>query len=421
MRRKDVSRAAVAALGAAALHSGAAMAQDYDRGRNVSVLERERQDYDAIGINVGGFSLFPRLDARGVYSSNVFASETNEKSDVFFAFDPSLEARSNWGRHQLQAEAGLRLRRFVENESEDQDGWVARALGRLDIHGESYATGMLEAERIYEERGAEDFPGAAAEPLPIDLWGAAVRGVAQFNRARVSGGVHYRELDFRNVSAIGGGRLDTSGRDRDTTTVDLKGEWAVSPDTAAFAQVTFTDTNYWEEGPLFGPSRDSEETTYLVGANFDLTALVRGEVGVGFVNRKYASFGEVEGFAMRGTVEYFPTQLTTITGTLRRTVEDSVFSTVTGGYFSTGGSLRVDHEFRRNILLMAFADYEQQDFSGADRTDEVYTVSAGLTYLLNRSVGLNANVGHTERDSGGRDRFRSFSETRASIGVVLQR
>lgn len=420
MRRKMVSRAAVTALGVAALHAVPAAAQDYDRGRNVSVLERERQDYDAIGINVGGFSLFPRLDARTVYSSNVFASETNEQSDVFLALDPTLEARSNWGRHQLQADAGLRLRRYTDFDSENQDGWFARALGRLDIHGESYATGLLEAERTYEERGAEDFPGAAAEPLPIDIWGAALRGVAQFNRARLSGGVHYRELDFENVPAIGGGTLDTSGRDRNTTTVDVKGEWGVSPDTAAFAQLTFTDIDYWEEGLLFGPSQDSEETQVLVGANFDLTALMRGEVGIGFVNREYASFGEVEGFAMRGTVEYFPTQLTTLTGTLRRSVEDSAYQGA-GGYFATGGSLRVDHEFRRNILLMGFADYEQQDFSQVDRTDEVFTISAGITYLLNRSVGLNANIGHTERESEGADRFRSFSETRASIGVVLQR
>lgn len=420
MRPQYLSRAALTALGLASLHAGGAAAQDYDRGRNVSVLERERQDYDAIGINTGGFSVFPRLDARTVYTSNVFASERREQSDVFLALDPTVEVRSNWGRHQLQADAGLRLRRYSDWGSEDQDGWFARALGRLDVYGESYLNGLLEAERIYEERGAEDAPGNAAEPLPIDIWGVAVRGVAQFNRARLSGGVHYRELDFENVRAIGGGTLDTSGRDRTTTTVDVKGEWGVSPDTAAFAQLTFTDIDYWEEGLLFGPSRDSEETAVLVGANFDLTALMRGEVGLGYVSRDYVSSSAVEGFAMRGTVEYFPTQLTTITGTLRRSVEDSVFQS-SSGYFATGGSLRVDHELRRNILLMAFADYEHQDFSDVDRTDKVYTISAGLTYLLNRTVGLNANIGHTERQSDGVDRLRSYSETRASIGVVLQR
>jgi hypothetical protein len=147
---------------------------------------------------------------------------------------------------------------------------------------------------------------------------------------------------------------------------------------------------------------------------------MRGEVGLGYVSRDYVSSSAVEGFAMRGTVEYFPTQLTTITGTLRRSVEDSVFQS-SSGYFATGGSLRVDHELRRNILLMAFADYEHQDFSDVDRTDKVYTISAGLTYLLNRTVGLNANIGHTERQSDGVDRLRSYSETRGSIGVVLQR
>jgi len=428
MRVDEVVRAAAAGLGCALVLSGAVSAQEYDRGRNVSVLERERKDYDAIGVHAGGFSIFPRLDTRVVYSSNVFAAATNEVSDHYVALTPTVEARSNWNRHQLQAEGGLRLKRYADRSSENQDGWFLRTNGRLDIHGDSYATALLQRERLYEERGEPDASGLAAEPLPIDAWQANLRGVGQFNRLRLGAGVVYRDLDFQNVPRIGGGVFGTAGRDRNSRTYDVKAEWAISPDTAVFGQLVYADIDYGQgrlldtSGVLVAPDRDSKETGVLLGANFDLSALVRGEVGAGYVRRKYQepTFRDVSGLSVKGMVEYFPTQLTTVTANARRTVEDSI-QTNASGFFATGAGVRVDHEFRRNILLNAAADYETQEYDGIDRTDKVTTLSAGATYLVNRTVGVNASVGRVSRDSSGAQQFRSYDELRASIGVILQR
>ena len=427
MRFNEGVYAVAAGIGCAVLMFGSVSAQEYDRGRNVSVLERERKDYDALGVHVGSFSVFPKLDARLVYSSNVFADETNEQSDQYLAFNPNVEARSNWSRHQLQADVGLRLRRYADNTGEDQDGWYARTTGRLDIFGSSYATAMVEAERLYEERGSSDFPGGAAEPLPIDAVGFNLRGVGQFSRMRLSVGGAYRELDFDNVPLVFNPTfplltiLDTSGRDREITTLDTKAEWAVSPDTAVFGQVQYIQTNYRRDAAPF-QNRDSEETGVTVGANFDLSALIRGEIGAGYLRRSYddPAFGDVSGLSFQGVVEYFPTQMTTLTLNVRRSVEDSVL-VGTSGYFLTGAGLRVDHEFRRNILLNAVVDYEDQSFDSIDRSDQITSFSAGGTYLLNRTVGLNANIGYVNHDSSGLARYRSFDETRASIGIILQR
>lgn len=423
MRAFQLKTALLTSVGAAMLLAGAAQAQDYNRSRNVSVLERQRDDYDALGVRAGGFTLFPRLETRAVYSSNVYATDVNEQSDVFLAIEPSVEARSNWGRHQLNADAGLRVRKYNDITTDDQTGWFTRAQGRLDVHGESYFTGLVEAERLYEDRGAADFPGAAAKPLPIDLLGASLRGVAQLNRVRLSAGAGIRELDFDNVPTISGGVLDTRGRDRTQATGDIKVEWAISPDSAAFVQVAQTSIDYKAALGVIGAQRDSEETQVLAGANFDLAALLRGEVGVGYVTREYDAFGSVDGLAIRGKIEYFPTRLTNLTLTMSRSVEDSQsFGGVgAGGYFVTAGGVRIDHELQRNILLNAQANYETQEFSGVDREDKVYSVSVGGTYLVNRTVGLNANLGHIARNSEGLNRYRDFDETRASIGVVLQR
>jgi hypothetical protein len=444
MRVDEVVRAAAAGLGCALVLGGVAVAQEYDRGRNVSVMERERKDYDAIGVHVGGFSVFPRLDTRLVYSSNVFATDSNKTADSYLALTPSVEARSNWSRHQLQGDAGLRLRRFADTTALNENGWYVHTNGRLDIHGDSYATATLGAERTFEEPGSTNFPGNAAKPIPINQWTAGVRDVTQLNRLRLSAGAVYQDLDYHNVPIVFDPAnptlttVDTGGRDRNAWSYDGKAEFAVSPDTAVFGQLTYTNTDYQDPGGgRFGPNRDSKESGVQVGANFDLSALVRGEVGAGYVQRKYddsVAFPKVSGLALKGQVEYFPTQLTTLTFNLRRSVEDGTDNNA-GGYFATGGGLRVDHEFRRNILINAAADYENDTFEGNTRKDKITTLSAGATYLLNRGLGVNGSIGYVNRDSTAilvsgapgappvtsTNRFDSYDEVRASIGIVLQR
>jgi hypothetical protein len=427
MRFNEGVCAVAAGVGCAVLAFGSASAQDYDRGRNVSVLERERKDYDASGIHVGSFSVFPKIEAQVVYSSNVFADDTNKQSDYYYGFDPTIEARSNWNRHQLQAEAGLKLRRYSDFSSEDQNGWFARANGRLDVFGTSYLKAGLDAERSYEERGGADFPGGAAKPLPYDTVGGALHAVGQFNRLRLTAGGEYHDIDYKNVPLVFDPAnptlttLDTSGRDRKIASYDVMGEWAISPDTALFGKVAYVVTNFNNAHPPFSEP-DSDETTVSVGANFDLSALLRGEIGAGYVKRKYddPAFGDVSGLSLKGQVEWFPTQVTTVTFNAHRSVQDSVLAD-SSGYFETAGGVRVDHELRRNILVNALVDYENDDFNEIDRTDKVWSVSAGGTYLLNRIVGINANLGYINRDSSGLNRYRSYDETRASIGIILQR
>jgi hypothetical protein len=64
--------------------------------------------------------------------------------------------------------------------------------------------------------------------------------------------------------------------------------------------------------------------------------------------------------------------------------------------FDTSIGVRVDHELRRNILLFGELTYEQQDFKGLDRKDDITRFSTGLGYKLNRRARLE--FAYTLRD-----------------------
>ncbi len=123
---------------------------------------------------------------------------------------------------------------------------------------------------------------------------------------------------------------------------------------------------------------------------------------------------------MNGSVEYFPTELTTITLRARRDVQDSVVRGA-GGYVYTGGSARIDHELLRNLLIKASAEYAHEQYKNFDRSDNVTTLSGGGTYFVNHTVGLSATATWLRRDSSGAAAGRSFDDTRLMFSVVLQR
>jgi hypothetical protein len=168
--------------------------------------------------------------------------------------------------------------------------------------------------------------------------------------------------------------------------------------------------------------RNSNQYSVLFGANADITDLIRGEVGIGYTQHSYASqaYTAVSGAALLARMEYFPTQLTTITFTAHRTPQNAIVLG-SGGYFETGLGLRLDHELRRNILLKASVDYADQAYSGIARADHVSAVSVGGVYLLSHAVGVSSTLTWERRSSIGADHGVSFDDVKLMFSVVLQR
>ena len=80
-----------------------------DQGRNQGVLDQPRPDYDALGVRLGGFLVFPRIDLGGGFSSNAYLSRV-EEGDGFAEAAPGVRAQSGWSRHAARAVARAQQR-----------------------------------------------------------------------------------------------------------------------------------------------------------------------------------------------------------------------------------------------------------------------------------------------------------------------
>jgi hypothetical protein len=393
---------------------------DISRGRNVSVQERQRPETDPLGLNQGAFLIYPKLEAGLGYTNNVYGSATNKVSDAYFTITPSVNIRSQWSRHSLHLMAEGDFRRFAQETLRNEDGYAFAADGRLDVYGDSNVYAQVKYQKDYEQQYSGSFPANAAQSVPFQRAIGTVRGTWQVNRMRLIGNLDLNNLKYQDTLSVSGTLLDQNYRDRSIYRGSTRLEYALNPDAAAFVQLTYAKSAYDRARAGFG-ERDSNEVRALGGMTFDLTALIRGSVGVGYVRRNYADarFGTAQGIATDLRIEYFPSGLTTISLSARRAIEDAIL-TDSAGFILTSAKIRVDHELLRNLLLYTQFDYEHDAFQEVLRRDNLFQYRLGGDYMISRNIRLAPEVSYIKRTSHGTPVGQAFDEARAYLLLSLQ-
>lgn len=412
-------------LATAQAQEGLAHAQQgqspFARDRNVSVAERRRPDFDAPGLHIGPLYVYPKLSADVAFEDNVFASPTNEQSDTIYSVRPSVEASTDWSRHELRGRAAFDTYRFADFSRENNTTYTVDGSGRLDIVRGSSLRGAAGFQHLVEARTTASASQFASEPIEFDHTSASVGGVHEFNRVRVSGDLRVSDYKYDDTRSNLGAPIDLSYRDHTNTEQQLRVDYALSPALAVFGTAIHNDRSYDHPANVGDVKRDSHGWEGGLGADFDLTALARGQFQVGYLSQDYddSRIGRTKGLAVRGQVEWFPTELTTVTVAAERSVDDTGL-VGSAGSLASRASLKVDHELLRNLILSGRVNWTKDDFRGLDRVDTQRGVMLGVNYLLSRRVGVFTSYNFLSRKSEGLQRGTEFNTNRIQAGLVLQ-
>lgn len=395
---------------------------NFSRDRNVSVTTRPRPDYQAPGIRAGSFLLYPKLTPSVESNDNIFAQKSVTTSDTIWRVQPELVLSSDWNIHAVSLFARGSLNRYSKNDSENTDDYSVGANGRLDIARDSAINAGLSFSKSTEPRTSPDSATGAIEPTRYEQTSGNVSIFKEFNRLKLSGRVGSDKFNYEDV-ATKTAKVDQDYRDRTESAISGRADYAVSPDTALFIEVVGNTRNYRLDKPAVALTRDSKGVNVYGGANFELSALLRGEIGLGYMKQDYkdATQKDVSGFGARGQVEWFPSELTTVTLSGSRTIKDSAAFKVTS-YISNNLSLRVDHELLRNVLLAANVGSSTDDYQGSTRQDKVTTAGFRATYLVNHNVGVTAGYAYEKRTTSGlvADRGAEYKVNKLSAGLTVQ-
>lgn len=404
MRRKRKFAARCAAAALIALQPMFAYAQDAERdvSANVAVMERSREDYDPQGLRFGGFVARPAIDFEVGASDNLFLSELNEQEDAWTAVRVRAPVASDWSRHAVRVDLSAERRMHQDFPSDDYTNYNAEIGARLDVGSRGRVNARVAGGRRTEQRFSPDSPSAARKPIRFDYREAGLGAAHTFNRLTLDGDLSWRELDFDDGETILFTPIEQDDRDRTETFAALRAQYAVSPSWDVLIEGRYNKRDFDLEVPAAFQDRDSEGYEALLGLGFDVTRLARGKILVGYLRQDYEdiALGWVEGVAVDAELEWFPSELTTVTVAAARSVEESAYFGA-GAYTLARAGVRVDHELFRNVILTGEVNAGKREFRGIDREDVIAAGEFGATYYLNRRFALRVNYRREHQNSYG--------------------
>jgi hypothetical protein len=408
------------AAGAGVAHANDDVA--HRRDRNQSVRDRPKPEYEPPGAPVGAFRLYPEIAITSYYDDNIYASDSDEEWDFVGGVAARAELKSGWSTHALNFSAALDTTAHREHRREDTTDWVLEVDGRVDVIRDFYINAAASYGELHEARADSPTDSELVRPVEYANAAANVEVIRRLNRLQVSARARYTQFDYSDGALVGGGTVDEDDRDRAIVEFGARLDAAISADAAGFAAVTGNSRDYDAEGSLVEVDRDSLGFETLVGIRFDLTHLMRGEVGVGYVDQDYDDdrLSSVSGLSTRSRVEWFVDPLVTVTFAVARQLEDAGVANA-GGYLSDSVGLSIDYEWRRNVVLGAGIDHSRDDYVGIDRNDERQRVSGRIEYLLNRRAIVEVEASHSTRESSGSDSGREFEVDRVGVTLRLRR
>ncbi|HEX7857273.1 MAG TPA: outer membrane beta-barrel protein [Sphingobium sp.] len=395
---------------------------DFDRGRNTSVLQRERPDYDRIGIRAGSFNVFPQVAVGLGYSDNLYYSQENTIKSAFTQITPAIEVNSDWSRHGLKLRGSTDLQRYFAEPARNQTSWDLGALGTIEVGSAFRFFPELQIARDFETPFTGETTGRNAALSNYLRKYAGLRGEYSAGQTKLTLAVNDTNYQFSEIQQLSGTSIDQSNRDRNILLGTAQVQYAFTPSVAAYAQLGYADTNYDTELSPGVRNRDSDGYSVIGGFNFDFSGLMRGTIGMGYTRRDFRSpnFNNVSGFSFEGKLEYFPSELTTVTLAARRVIEDSSLGS-TNAFFDNRASLRVDHELLQNLILSLGGEFERQNYVDSPITIDTYRVTGSSLIFANNWLSFNANISYTGRSTNGSLPGLGFDEFRGLLGVTFKR
>lgn len=388
----------------------------FDRDRYVAVTDRPQPAYDPVPLQAGAFEVRPELELGIGTQSNLFATDQNEIDDVVVIAAPTVRAQSTWSRHQLNLDANVRHREFLDTGSQSTTAYGAGLRGRLDVSSSFDISAGVRANKGFEARTEAGTNRAAVEPVEVNRTGGDLGATYQSGRIRLTASAAFDEYDYEDSETSTGGVLDQDFRDRDQSDFRARAAYAVNRDFALFVEAGQVEREYNSSNTTGALNRDSTGNIVRVGANFELPVLLRGDVAIGTQSFDFddPSLADIDSTSIDARVQWFVSQLVTLTAAGSQTVEDpGLFATP--GADVTSWTVRGDYEARRNLLLFAQANVANYDFEGINRSDDRLTAAVGATYKVNKNIWVETSFRHINQDSN----VDEFTDNRLQVALKL--
>jgi hypothetical protein len=249
------------------------------------------------------------------------------------------------------------------------------------------------------------------QPTPYDLLSGDVTLRKEFNRLTASIGFRTDSYDYGSTRAQDGTVINQDSRDGQIYSIHSRIDYAFSSTLGWFTSV---EGNERDIRGAPGQPLDSQGYRALSGVKVDLTNLITGEFGAGYVQQRFddPTIGTISGPSYRAKLIWRPTRLLDVHFNAEQLVTETA-DTSSVGVLANALQVGIDYELRRNLIISLASGYEIDRFFGQLRKDRVVTTEADIKYLLNRFGAIALYHRYTARDSD----IPTFSYDKHQVGI----
>ncbi|MGD0107137.1 MAG: outer membrane beta-barrel protein [Rhodopila sp.] len=374
----------------------------YDTGLGVTVQSRARSEYATPGVQLGDVVLNPSLSEGFGFNTNVTGEPKAQGSPQF---DTSLQLRAgtDWARNGLFGYLSVDQQNYLDLPNQNQLSWVGAVGGTHDFGRDQLAFGYshFNLEQTAAEVGSLNFQ--TPETFHIDDVRTSFK--IDLGRFSVTPAVQISDFTF-DQAVVSGQPSGQQYRDRVLVLGSVAVRYEFAPQRNAVLVFNGYQTDY--TNPQSGqPSRNNSGGSILAGFEYTASGVLRYRGLIGLEERTYASniFSSQTALVGDASMIWTPTELTTVTFSASRTIEDAA-SEAAVGYVYTTGRVTLDHEYRRNILLEVLAGVQAAAYQQDGGFQTITFAGGNVTWLLNRNMQLMASYSYsTSSVTSGQNNF----------------
>lgn len=394
----------------------------YDRELGVTVLTRLRPLYEVPPLNVGSFQVTSGLDQSVFYNSNF--NGTPDSGTWGSRTAASISTSSDWTRNSLTAALGFTHNQPFSFPNESFTDWNVNLGGGYTIGDGGIQAGY--SHQTYNQIGFNIGTVTSETPVRDQTDTGYIGYSANFARFTINPSISASAYRFGAATA-GGATLDENFLNRNVIAGGVVTRYSLSDEGSLLLVTRGIGSNF--VNPLAGqPRQDSTGIQVLGGLDYQAKGVWRYRLLAGVETRMFAAsqYPTHTGLITEGSVIWSPTELTTLTGSISRGIEDPE-TPDTNGFTLTQGKLVVDHELRRNVFLQLRGAVAEAQFltGGGSQTD--ISLGGGATWLLNRRIHLSLNYDWTRITGGVQSTIplaasqtgSTFSQTVVTLGLHL--
>lgn len=361
---------------------------------------------DPAPVDLGGFNMIPTLTLSTGYDDNPFSvtdsAAVSADGSVVTTVNPNLLFVAKQGENSYSANFSI-TRGIFHDSTDDNYTDYDISLGTELFFNSKNGLALSAAQSAgHENRGSGSTQGVSEfirGPVEFDdtVFSALYTYGSQSSQGRLQFSADYLSKTFDNFQSI------TRDRERDEYTLGVKFLYAIGADTDLTAKVSSTTIDYDNQQVV---RRDSNETEYFVGLEWQATAKTSGYASIGVGDKEFDSIFDRDGslradpdteVAWDVGVVWEPRSYSSVTFSTSREEEETVS---TGNFIDqTSYGVSWDHGWNDRFSTNLFYNFLNQEYVGSLQDDDIDTFGASLTYAYDRWLDVSLSYDYSDKAS----------------------